>query len=116
MEPARAPVYLDANSSTRPAREVVEAMLPFLGERFGNPSSAHAFGAGVRRDVEGARGEVAALLGCEVEEVLFTSGGTESIATAIGSALAGVAGAVVTTAVEHAATLGTLGRLAAAGR
>jgi cysteine desulfurase len=116
MAPDPDPVYLDANATTRPAPEVVEAMLPHLRERFANPSSAHAAGVRARRDVEAARDEVAALAGADPAEVVFTSGGTEAIATALRGAVADLAGAIVTTAVEHAATRGALARLAAEGR
>lgn len=71
-------IYLDYNASTPVAPEVREAMLPYLGERFGNPSSAHAHGRTMKRAVERSREQVADLLGCEPDEVIFTSGGTES--------------------------------------
>lgn len=74
-------IYLDANATTQPDPEVLEAMLPWLGGRFGNPSAGHAAGRAARRAVEEARGRVAALLGAEPEEVIFTSGGTEGINT-----------------------------------
>ena len=98
-------IYLDHNATTPVLPEVVEAMLPYLRERFGNPSSGHAFGRAAREAVEKARGAVAALLGCDAEEILFTSGGTESNNLAI----RGVAEArperrhVVTSSIEHPA-------------
>lgn len=100
------PVYLDHNATTPLLPEVVDAMLPFLREHFGNPSSAHPYGAFARAAVARARGQVAALLGCDDDEVVFTSGGTE----ANNLALRGVCEAlparrhVVTTAIEHPAT------------
>lgn len=72
-------IYLDANATTPPDPAAVEAMLPFLGARFGNPSAAHAPGRQARRALEQARGHVAALLGAEPDEIVFTSGGTEGI-------------------------------------
>src|SRR5436190_11710128 len=106
-------IYLDNNATTRPAPEVVSAMRTFLEERWGNPSSTHAFGASLRAEIEAAREEVAALVGARPDEVAFTSGGTESIAWAIRGALSlGEAGGgrrgAVTSAVEHAATRGAL--------
>src|SRR2546426_7339862 len=70
--------YFDANATTRVAPEVVEAMLPFLTERWGNPSSAYAFGNQVARQIEAARGKAAALLNADPREIVFTSCGTES--------------------------------------
>lgn len=72
-------IYLDANATSPPAPAVVEAMLPFLTEHFGNASSGHAAGRRARRAVEKARGQVATLIGAAAEEIVFTSGATESI-------------------------------------
>ncbi|TAK23124.1 MAG: aminotransferase class V-fold PLP-dependent enzyme [Myxococcaceae bacterium] len=72
-----APIHLDHNASTALLPEVVEAMLPYLREHFGNPSSGHVFGTRARKAVGRARGQVAALLGCD-DEMVFTSGGTEA--------------------------------------
>ncbi len=72
------PVYLDYNATTPIAPEVREAMLPCLAEVFGNPSSAHVYGREARAVVDRARAQVAALLNCRPEEIVFTSGGTES--------------------------------------
>jgi cysteine desulfurase len=101
-------IYLDFNASTPPAAEVVEAMRPLLTEHFGNPSSHHWAGAPAKAAVERARAQVAALLGCEPDEVVFTSGGSE----ANNHALKGVFFAnrdrgdhIITTAVEHPAVL-----------
>lgn len=71
-------IYLDHNATTPVLSEVLEAMLPFLREQFGNPSSDHAVGRRARDAVERAREQVAAILSCQPVEVLFTSGGTES--------------------------------------
>jgi cysteine desulfurase len=112
-------IYLDNNATTRPAPEVVAAMMPYLGERFGNPSSLHALGSCVRRDLDRARERVAAFFGCEPGEVVFTSGGTEAANLAVRGALAAARRAgrrrVVTTAVEHPCVGATLAHLAAAG-
>ena len=72
------PIYLDYNGTTPVDPRVVEAMLPFLGEHFGNPSSSHAYGAPTHRAGDAAREQVAALLGCSPEEIVFTGGGSES--------------------------------------
>jgi cysteine desulfurase len=100
-------VYFDNNATTRIAPEVVEAMLPFLTELWGNPSSAYAFGAQVHGHVEKAREKVAALINADPKEVTFTSCGTESNNTAIHSALVMNPGKkhVITTAVEHSANM-----------
>jgi cysteine desulfurase len=72
------PIYLDYNATTPVAPEVLEAMLPYLREEFGNPSSTHPYGRRAREAVERARAQVAALLGARAEELSFTSGGTEA--------------------------------------
>jgi cysteine desulfurase len=72
------PVYLDYNATTPHAPEVIEAIRPYLEEHFGNPSSSHIYGITARAAVVQAREQVAALLGCHPDEVVFTSGGTES--------------------------------------
>ena len=77
------PIYLDYNATTPIKDEVAETMLPYLTGRFGNPSSAHPYGAQTRQAVETAREQVAALLGCSPGEIIFTSGGTEANNTAI---------------------------------
>ena len=100
-------IYLDNNSSTRIDPEVLEEMMPFLTTRYGNPSSAHRFGAQVKEATQLAHERVAALLGCAPNEVVFTSGGTESDNTALHSALQMSPDRrhVVTTSVEHNAVL-----------
>jgi len=100
------PIYLDYNATTPITREVAEAMAPYLYEHFGNPSSSHPLGVTTKRAVEAARAQVAALLGCQPAEVIFTSGGTESNNSAIkGTALANRerGNHVITSAVEHPA-------------
>jgi cysteine desulfurase len=98
-------IYMDNNATTRIAPEVLEAMLPFLTEYYGNPSSMHTFGGQVGRAVETARAQVAELLGAEPSEIVFTSCGTESDSTAILSALQTFPEKrhVITTKVEHPA-------------
>lgn len=98
-------IYLDNNATTRTAPEVLEAITPFFHEWYGNPSSAHSFGGRVAHDLMRARKQVAALLGAEPDEILFTSCGTESDNTAVLSALEthGEKRHVVTSRVEHPA-------------
>ncbi|MCB1966173.1 MAG: cysteine desulfurase NifS, partial [Candidatus Accumulibacter sp.] len=101
-------IYLDNNATTRCDPAVVEAMLPFFTEHFGNASSIHAFGSQVGKALKKARGQVQALLGAEHDsEIIFTSCGTESDATAILSALRAQPerNTVITTVVEHPAVL-----------
>jgi len=99
--------YFDNNATTRVAPEVVEALLPFYTEQWGNPSSAYAFGNRVGEAVANAREQVAALLACDEREVVFTSCGTESNNAAWNSALLSQPGKrhIVTTAVEHSANI-----------
>lgn len=109
-------VYMDNNATTEVAPEVIEALMPYLGDYYGNPSSMHTFGGQVGSAVEEARQSVASLLGCDREEIIFTSCGTESDSTAILSALRAYPEKrhIVTTRVEHPAVknlcenLGTL--------
>src|SRR4051812_2916462 len=99
-------IYLDNNATTQLDPAVLEEMLPFLTDYFGNPSSGYTFGVQVRRAIDLARERVAALLGCEPREIVFTSCGTESNNAAVNSALQLDPSRrhVVTTAVEHSAT------------
>ena len=98
-------IYMDNNATTRIAPEVLDAMMPFLSDCYGNPSSMHTFGGQVGRAVEEARAQIAELLGADTEEIIFTSCGTESDSTAILSALQTFPEQrhVVTTRVEHPA-------------
>ena len=100
-------IYLDNNATTQIAPEVFEAMLPWLREGYGNPSSAYRLGRAAEGALVEARARVAALAGCQNEEMIFTSCGTESINTAILSALALDPDKrhIVTSAVEHSATI-----------
>ena len=99
--------YFDNNATTRVAPEVLEAMLPFLTEQWGNPSSAYSFGHEIGRALDRARQNVAELIGAEPRELIFTSCGTESSNAAIHSALMTrpEKREIITTAVEHSATL-----------
>ncbi len=99
--------YFDNNATTRVAPEVVEAMLPFLRDQWGNPSSAYRFGHQVAKHVAAARERVAALLHADPREIVFTSCGTESNNAAIHSALLTQPGKrhVITSAVEHSANI-----------
>ena len=72
------PIYLDNNATTRLDPRVVEAMLPYLSGPYGNPSSLHRFGRAARDAVETARAQVAALVGAQPGEIIWTSGGTEA--------------------------------------
>jgi cysteine desulfurase len=102
------PVYLDYNATTPIDARVVEAMLPFVRQHFGNPSSSHAFGVNAKKGIERARKQVAKMLGCGVDEVIFTSGGSESNNHAIkGVAWAqrGKGNHIITSLIEHPAVM-----------
>ncbi len=106
------PIYLDYNGTTPHAPEVIDAMLPYLHNEFGNPSSSHAYGLAPKQAVVEARAQVAGILGCSSSEILFTSGGTESN----NHALKSIAGAgyakgnhIITTVIEHPAILKVCG-------
>lgn len=98
-------IYLDNNATTQVAPEVLEVMLPYFGELYGNPSSMHTFGGQIGRQVREARDHVAALLGAAADEIIFTSCGSESDNAAIRSALISQPGKrhIVTSRVEHPA-------------
>lgn len=110
-------IYFDNNATTMPLPEVVEAMLPFLRNAYANPSSIHKLGQSVRHSVECAREQVARLIGATPKEIIFTSGGTESINLAIRGALQihPERRRFVTTAVEHSAGLRLARQLATEG-
>lgn len=111
------PLYFDNNATTALDPAVVDAMLPFLTDLYGNPSSAYGFGARAAKAVETARAQVAALVGCEPREIIFTSCGTEGSNAALASALAADPDRrhVVTTGVEHSAVKNHADRLARQG-
>jgi cysteine desulfurase len=109
-------VYLDHNASTPVHPDVLTAMLPYFSERFGNASSIHGFGREARDGIDVARESIAGFLGVTPEEIVFTSGGTESDNLAVkGVAGARPGGHIVTTVVEHHALLRTCQALEQAG-
>ncbi len=102
-------VYLDNNATTMTAPEVVEAMIPFWTERYGNPSSIHSFGGEVRMEVEKARVQVSNLISATPEEIVFTGGGSEGDNLAILGAIQAMPlrkRQIITTRVEHPAIRG----------
>jgi cysteine desulfurase len=102
------PIYLDFNASTPVAPEVAEMMRPLLEAHYGNPSSGHWASVPAKARLEEARGEVAALLGCAAEEIVFTSGGSEASNLAIKGVFFAArerGSHIITTRVEHPATL-----------
>ena len=98
-------VYMDNNATTKVAPEVVEAMLPYLSDYYGNPSSMHSFGGDVADKIKEARQHVANLIGSSPDEIVFTSCGTESDGTAIRAAIESNPGRkqIITSRVEHPA-------------
>ena len=102
------PIYLDYNATTPHDPEVIAAMRPYLEEHFGNPSSSHEFGRETKQAIQTARSQVASLLNCQPDEIVFTGGGTESNNCAV----QGIAFAqrhqgnhIITTQIEHPAVL-----------
>lgn len=110
-------IYLDHSATTPLDPRVLEAMLPYLGGQFGNPSSLHQEGRAAHEAVETARAQVASLIGAEPEEIVFTASGTEADNLALIGAVraSGAPGHVVTSSVEHAAILETCRFLAGTG-
>jgi cysteine desulfurase len=103
-------IYLDYNATTPVAKQVAEAMMPFVLEDFGNPSSAHPMGGRAREALEKARGQVSRMLGCEGNEIVFTSGGTESNNMALKSvawSLRKKGRHIITTKIEHPSIINT---------
>ena len=103
-------VYLDHAATTPVDQRVIEAMLPYFHEAFGNPSSVHAIGQDARRTVEDVRGKIASFLVAKPEEIIFTSGGTESDNTAIKGvayAMEDKGNHIITSSIEHHAVLET---------
>lgn len=104
----KTPVYLDYNATTPIDPAVAEAMMPYIHHHFGNPSSSHAYGIEAKRAVEKARNQVAEMLHCQIDEIIFTSGGTESNNHAIKGAAYSYrkkGNHIITSAVEHPAVL-----------
>ncbi len=110
-------IYLDNNATTKVDPEVVEAMLPYLTDYYGNPSSMHSFGGQVGKAVKQGREQVAALLGADESEIVFTSGGTEGDNAAIRAALLAQPDKrhIITTQVEHPAILNVCKQLESQG-
>jgi cysteine desulfurase len=116
-------VYLDHSATTPVDRRVVEAMLPYLTEKFGNPSSVHFFGQEARAAVDRARRDVAALIGSRANEIVFTSGGTEANNLAIkgicdavdGKAVPAKAFHIITSSIEHPSVRGICDELEKSG-
>lgn len=111
-------IYLDYNATTPVDQGVAKALIPFIFQHFGNPSSSHAYGHAAKVAVENARGQVATLLNCSPNEILFTSGGSESNNTA----LKGVAwhlkdkgNHIITSEIEHPAVLNVCAWLSTQG-
>ena len=101
-------IYLDYNATTPVDERVADAMLPYLYEHFGNPSSSHVFGIEAKKGVVTARAQIANMLGCKVDEIIFTSGGSESNNQAIiGAALANreQGNHIISSSIEHPAVL-----------
>lgn len=98
-------VYVDNNATTKVDPKVLEAMLPFLSEEYGNPSSMHSFGGGISHHIRNAREQVASLINADPDEIIFTSCGTESNNTAILSGIRSMPSKkhIVSTRVEHPA-------------
>src|SRR5512135_3105183 len=113
------PVYLDNHATTRVDRRVIDAMIPLMDETYGNAASVqHEFGWRAEAVVEQARRRVAALDGAAAEEVIFTSGATESVNIAlkgVAQARSPIGGRIITVATEHRAVLDACARLAAEG-
>lgn len=102
------PIYLDYNGTTPHAPEVIEAMWPFFETEFGNPSSSHWYGIAPKKAIMTSREQVASLLGCSADEILFTSGGTESnnhAIKAIAGSLFAKGNHIITSSIEHPAIL-----------
>jgi len=110
-------IYMDNNATTRVAPEVVEAMLPYFSEHYGNPSSMHSFGGEVAQKITEAREKIAALLGAKPNEIIFTSCGTESDSTAIHAAIRSNPEKthIITSRVEHPAVKNRFERLSKQG-
>jgi cysteine desulfurase len=103
-------IYLDHAATTPMRPEILEVMRPYFSEHFGNPSSLHAYGLEARKAIEEAREQVARAIGATPQEIMFTSGGTESDNTALRGVLRGSRSEpdhVITSAIEHPAVLET---------
>ncbi len=111
-------IYLDHGATTPPHAEVVEAMLPYYRQYFGNPSSVHSFGREARRALDESREKTALALGAAPEEIIFTSGGTEANNLAIQGVIESLShkgSHMITSAVEHHAVLDTMNKMSQKG-
>ena len=109
-------IYFDNAATTSLDPEVLEAMMPYLTEKFGNPSSIYSYGRETKMAIENARKSVAKLLNCNPGEIFFTSGGTESSNTAINAAVRDLGCKhIITSPIEHHATLHTVEMLEKCG-
>jgi cysteine desulfurase len=110
-------IYFDNNATTRTLPEVLEAMLPYFSEKYGNASSMHSFGGANKKAIEEARRSLAELINCDAPEIIFNAGGTEGDNTAINNALKSRPQKrhIITSAVEHPAVLEVFKNLAAQG-
>src|ERR1051325_9600928 len=109
-------IYLDNAATTALDPEVLDAMMPYLTEKFGNPSSIYSYGRESKMAIEQARKTVARILNCHPGEIFFTSGGTESSNTAIQASVRDLGCTrIITSPVEHHATLHTVETLAKSG-
>jgi len=103
-------IYLDFNATTPIAKEVAEAMMPYILKNFGNPSSAHPMGRSAKEALEKARDQISRMLGCDSNEIIFTSGGTESnnmVLKSVAWSLRKKGGHIITTQIEHPAIINT---------
>jgi len=99
-------IYLDNAASTQIHEDVLNSMLPYLKEQYGNPSSIHRYGRLAHKAIEKARKQIASLINAEPSEILLTSGGTESNNTALrGIAMKNISGQIITSSIEHDAIL-----------
>src|SRR3954470_3849331 len=111
--PAMSRIYFDNAATTSLDPEVLDAMMPFLTEKFGNPSSIYSYGRETKMAIESARKTVARILNANPGEIFFTSGGTESTNTAITAAIRDLGCRhIITSPIEHHATLHTVEQLA----
>lgn len=110
-------VYLDNAATTPLDKEVLDAMMPYLSEHFGNPSSSHAFGRKTKTAIEQARRTIARLLNCQPSEIYFTSGGTEADNLAMHIAVQDLGCThIITSAIEHSAVIKTAQKMADSGK
>src|SRR5690606_2788322 len=106
-------IYFDNAATTSLDSEVLEAMMPFLTEKFGNPSSVYSYGRETKLAIEDARKQVAKILNATPAEIFFTSGGTESTNTAVNAAIRDLGCKhIITSPLEHHATLHTVENMA----